>query len=495
MTSSSSDAPTTLRGQLVDDVPQGDGKLHANSLGLGHAIIISVAVLSPAASVFVNTVPQGVAVGGAIPLFYVVGFVISLLVASSYSEMSREIASSGSSFTFITQGIGPRFGFIGAWVGLLAVLLGVPYTFVGLSNTLHNILLSSFGWDVSWAFYFVLALGIAFAVCYSGIKQSLNVDFTFLVVEIGVCLTLAAIVLLKVGQQGGLSLTPFTLDPVPTKDGSFVINVVQGVILGVLSYIGFETAASLGSETRDAKRNIPIAVFGSMVIVGIFYLIMVYTESVGYGVNKIATDFSNPNGIAPFDLLSRRYGPVWLTVLVDLVGVFGFFSAGIAILNGSARILFTVAREGLLPGFLGYLHPTRNTPIGAVTALCVGGGAIGIGIGLLINPNQAFQFFATVDALAVIIIYALVSVGSYRFFRRQRAGQFRLLRHGVMPILAATIIAVIFLAASASSIGAPAPSLGVILINAAPLIVIGWVLVGVGIVFALGEKLSQPVEL
>ena len=85
-----------------------------------------------------------------------------------------------------------------------------------------------------------------------------------------------------------------------------------------------------------------------MVIVGIFYMLMVYMESVGYGPN-IASRFVNES--APFDTISRAYSP-WLTVFVDIVGVFSFFSAGIAILNGSARILYTVAREGLLPGFL-----------------------------------------------------------------------------------------------------------------------------------------------
>nr|MBA3826620.1 APC family permease [Ktedonobacterales bacterium] len=432
MTTQPSDMPTTLRGQLVDDLPPAQDKLHANSLGLPHAIIISVAVMSPAASVFFNTVPQGAAVGAAIPLCYLVGFVISLLVANSYSEFSREIPSSGSSYTFITQGIGPRFGFMSAWVGLLAVTLGVPYTFIGLASNLQFILRTSFGFNVHWSFYFILLLGIAFAICYSGIRQSLNVDFTFLAVEIGVCLLLVIIVLLSVGQHGGLTAAPFTLDAIPSGGQGFTFNLITGVILGVLSYIGFETAASLGSETRNAHRNIPIAVFGSMVIVGVFYLLMVYTETVGYGIDKIAPDFASNSGIAPFHVISQHFSP-WLTIFVDLVGVFSFFSAGIAILNGSARILFTVAREGLLPGFLGYLHPTRRTPVGAVTALCLGGGVIGLIIGFLIQPTNAFAFFATLDALSVIIIYALVCVGTFFFFRRQGRGHFKLVRHAVMP--------------------------------------------------------------
>ncbi len=477
--------------------PEETAQLRRNSLDIRHAVIISVAVMSPAASVFFNTIPQGQAVGAAIPLCYVVGFVIALLVANSYSEFSRQIHSSGSSYTFISQSIGPRFGFMSAWAGLLAVLLGVPYTFVGLSSNLQTIISRSLGVDISWIFYFVLLLGIAFAICYSGIRQSLNVDFTFLAVEIAVCLLLAGIVLFHVGQQGGLSAAPFTLNVIPSSGNGLVSNLISGIILGVLSFIGFETAAALGSETRDPQRNIPRAVFGSMIIVGLFYLVMVYTETVGYGMNTIATGFVTE--AAPFDTISRHFTP-WLTIFVDLVGVFSFFSAGIAILNGSARIMFTVAREGLLPGFLGILHPTRQTPVGAITALCIGGGIIGMILGVIMNPSNAFTFFATLDALAVLIIYALVCAGSLFFFRRQQRqgnARFSLLRHGIMPVFATLLIVGIFVLVftSPQSTGVNGATPAALLLNLIPYIIAGWVVIGIGVIVALGKKLAEPAAL
>jgi len=79
--------------------------LRRNALGLRHAIVISVAVMSPAASIFFNTIPQAGVVGAAIPLCYVIGFVVALLVANQYSEFSREIPSSGSAYTFVTEGL------------------------------------------------------------------------------------------------------------------------------------------------------------------------------------------------------------------------------------------------------------------------------------------------------------------------------------------------------------------------------------------------------
>src|SRR5690349_7688204 len=100
--------------------------LRSNALGLRHAIVISVAVMSPAASILFNTIPQAGYVGAAIPLCYLIGFVVVLLMANQYSEMSRVLPSSGSAYTFVVEGLGPHLGFLVGWIGLIAIALGVP---------------------------------------------------------------------------------------------------------------------------------------------------------------------------------------------------------------------------------------------------------------------------------------------------------------------------------------------------------------------------------
>src|SRR5450631_3313225 len=209
----------------VTDLPNASPALRKNTLGLRHAIVISVAVMSPAASVFFNTIPQAGFVGAAIPLCFVIGFIIALVVANQYSEFSRELPTSGSAYTFVTEGLGPRMGFLTGWVGLMAIAIGVPYSFVLLAANLQTLMMRWFGFNLHWSFWFVLALGIAFAFCYLGVRQSMNVDLTFLAVEIGICLILAAIVLFRVGQQGGLTIAPFTLTVVPANG-----NLIGGII-------------------------------------------------------------------------------------------------------------------------------------------------------------------------------------------------------------------------------------------------------------------------
>ena len=450
--------------------------LRRGALGLRHAIVISVAVMSPAASIFFNTIPQAGFVGAAIPLCYVVGFVLALLIANQYSEFSRVIPSSGSAYTFVTEGLGMRLGFMTAWVGLIALAIGVPYSFVLLGANVQTLMIRWFGLNLHWSFWFVLALGFAFALSYWGVRQSMNVDLTFLAFEIGVCLVLAIIVLFQVGQKGGLTTVPFSPGAVPPGG-----DLTVGIVLAVLSYIGFEAAAALGEETKNPHRNIPRAVFGSMIVVGLFYVLMAYVGTVGYGVNHMVTGYANDP--APFDTIGRQYSGPFFVVLIDLVGLLSFFGAALAIINGGARIIYTVGRDGLLPRWTAWLHPVRQTPVGSIVGLCIFGLVVGLLLGFIMTPIGAFGFLGTLDALFVLIIYALVCIASIRFFWRKRRAQFNIFRHGVVPVLGTLLILTIFV----FLVIAPAPPP----LNLIPFILAVWVLLGVGLLFVLRRKLAQ----
>jgi amino acid transporter len=459
-TSAASGAPALRRGHL----------------GLLNAVVISVAVMSPAASIFFNTIPQAGAAGAAVPFCYLVGFVVALIVANQYSELSRELPSSGSAYTFVVEGLGPRWGFLTGWIGLIAIALGVPYSFVLMSATLETLVARWTGFDLHWSAYYVAAVGIVFALCYIGIRQSLRVDLTLLLFEIGICLVLAGIVLVTIYNRGGLPAAPFSPASAPRPDPlSFAGNLTVGIAFAVLSFIGFETAAALGEETRHPHRNIPRAVYGSMLVVGVFYVLMAYVATVGYGPDKMVTGYYND--LAPFDTIAHSFGGDTLAVLVDVAGLLSFFAAALAIVNGGARILYTVGRDGLLPRWLGRAHATRHTPVAAVAALCtlglVGGLALGFGLG----PRNAFGFLGLLDALFVLLIYILVSVACLRFFRRRRRAQFNLLRHGILPMAGLFITGILTLLVLAAALTSNTPGTGAYV--AIPAVVGVWLLLGI----------------
>ncbi|HZC08169.1 MAG TPA: APC family permease [Ktedonobacterales bacterium] len=450
--------------------------LRRGSLGLRHAIVISVAAISPAASVFFNTIPQAQAAGAAITFCSVLGFIVALFVANQYSEFSRELPSSGSAYTFVSAGLGPGWAFLTGWIGLIALVLSVPYAFVFMSANLQTLMLRWFGIQAPWAVYYVVAIGVVFALCYIGIRGSLRVDMTLLIFEVGVCVALAVIVLTRLGTQGGLTAAPFS--PASAPPGG---DLIVGIVLGVLNFIGFETAAALGEETRSPHRSIPRAVYGSLLIVGVFYVLMTYTATVGYGIPHMATGYGNET--APFDTIARHFGGGPLVAAIDVAGILSFFGATLAIVNGGARIIFTLARDGMFPKPLGWTHPTRGTPGGAITLLCGLGLVVGLALNVVMTPITAFGFLATLDALFVLLIYVLVSVACIRFFWVKRRSRFNVLRHGIVPVLGAAVAGGIAVLALLSP--GPAP------LSYVPLVVGAWLAVGLILLIALRGKLTE----
>ena len=448
--------------------------LKHDALELRHAIVVSVAVMSPA-SIFFNTIPQAGVVGAAIPLCFVIAFIITMFVANQYSEFSRELPSSGSAYTFVTAGLGRYMGYLTAWFGLIAIIIGIPYTFTLLGVNLEALVLRWFGLDLNWSFWFVLTLGIAFALCYWGIRQSTNVDMAFMIFEVGVALVLAAIVLFRVGQKGGLPLAPFSPATIPAGG-----NIAIGVILAILTFIGFEASAALGEETSNPHRSIPRAVFGSMILVGVFYVLVAYAGTIGYGLDKMVTGFANDP--APYDTISRKFSGPLLVVLIDLAGVLSYFSASLAIINSGARMMYKVGHDGILPRWIAWLHPTRLNPVAAITAICVFGLVIGLVVGFAMMPLVAFGFWGTLDALFVMIVYALVCIASIIFFWRKRRAQFNILRHAISPALGTIAIGAVFVFLLISP--APPP------LNAIPYVLLIWILIGIGTLFVLRRRLA-----
>jgi amino acid transporter len=469
-----------LRRTSVSDVlsplstPGESPALKKGVLGLRHAIVISVAVMSPAASIFFNTIPQAGVVGAAIPLCYVIGFVVALCAANQYSELARELPSSGSAYTFVVEGLNAHWGFITGWVGLMGVAIGAPYSFILMSANLQALVQRWSGINIPWSIWFVLAVGIVFAICYIGIRKSLSVDLTLLGFEMGICLLLALLIFFHVGSQGGLTLAPFSVSQVP-KGGDLTV----GIIFAVLSFIGFETAATLGEETNNPARNIPRAIFGSMIVVGIFYILMAYAATIGYGIPNMVTGYAN--NAAPFDTLGRQFWGNIFALLIDLTGILSFFGAALAIVNGGARIMYAIGRDGLLPRWTARTHRKYHTPIGAITFLCLFALICGIPLGFLMTPIEAFSFLGTLDALLILILYVLVNIACIRFFWRKRRTQFKLIRHALIPVISTLLMTGIFCAAFLAPGSAP--------LSFVPYVVAVWIIIGLGVWFILRKKI------
>jgi amino acid transporter len=129
----------------------------------------------------------------------------------------------------------------------------------------------------------------------------------------------------------------------------------------MLSFTGAEASAVLAEETRNPRRVIPIAVLGSIVLAGLFYLVLTYATAIGFGVRQAATDW--PASVA--GLAAVAPNQVFAAVVLGCAALASLFCA-LGVHLAVSRVLFAMGRERVLPHWLGQLHPRWNTPWRAI---------------------------------------------------------------------------------------------------------------------------------
>ena len=146
-------------------------------------------------------------------------------------------------------------------------------------------------------------MAIVAVLSWRSIKASVQVDLTLLCIEVAAFLLLAIIAIARAGD--GNSAVVFT----PAASPTGIPGVGLGVVFGILSFIGFDAAATLGEETKNPKRNVPLAVGGALVFVGVFYVIIMYALTAGYGLVHAANLKAFLNDANPIVTLTHRDAP------------------------------------------------------------------------------------------------------------------------------------------------------------------------------------------
>ena len=403
-------------------------RLRRNNLSLPNAIALSAALMGPVLAVILNAPAAGPSAGSALVLAFLISMIVCLFTGNTLIQFARQLPSSGSFYTFTSRGLGSGAGFFtgwlffGAYAALSAGLFGANGFFA------QNYVEATFHTNLPWWLYGAFFTAIVFMLSYRSIKSSVRVDLALLIVEVVVFLVLATIAIIKAGH--GNSLVGFT----PAGSHHGLSGIGLGVVFGILSFIGFDAAATLGEESRNPKRTIPLAVGGAVLLVGLFYVFVMYGLVAGYHLNSASGLKSFVTDPTPFVTLAHRYAP-WLVELVDLCAIAGLFSAFLALQNTTIRVIFSMGREGALPPFLGVVHPKYHSPHRAIYALTIFTvvTALPIGVWLGPGPTGLYGFTGSIGTVGVVIVYMLCNLALIRYFYHHK--NFNVILHVVFPIL------------------------------------------------------------
>ncbi len=403
-------------------------RLQKNVLSLPNCIALSVALMGPVLAVVLNAPAAGPHAGAALPLSFLVALIVILFVGNTVVQFARVLPSAGSFYTYTSQGLGGSAGFFTGWLFFGAYALLVVGLFTATAAFAHDYVQTTFKADLPWWIFAFVFMAIVVILSVRSIKTSVRVDLTLLAIEVVVFLLLATIAIASAGNGN----TAAAFSPSSAPEG--LSGVGLGVVFGILSFIGFDAAAVLGEETKNPRRMIPLAVAGSVIGVGVFYVYVMYGLTAGYNLNdpKALADFlKDPT---PFVTLAHRDAP-WLEQLVDLCAIAGLFSCLLALQNTTVRVIFSMGREGALPTALGRVHEKFHSPHVAIYALTVFTIVLGLAGGAWIGPGATglYGFTGTIGTLGVVLVYIMCNLALIRYFMRRKDRS--IAYHVVAPII------------------------------------------------------------
>ena len=214
------------------------------------------------------------------------------------------------------------------------------------------------------------------------------------------------------GAPGGgkSTLSAFTL-PGGVDFGTLGLATV----FGILSFAGFEGAASLGEETDNPRRNIPRAIAAAVVTMGIFYVIVMLAQTLGFGVDERGTEgFAGAS--SPLGELSTSYIGPPMAAAINFGVMVSAFASALGTATAGSRMLYSLCRDGFLSRRLGETSERTGAPVNALAVVMV----VGITTFVLmrlggVSAVNAFFYPATVGVLTLLVAYIVTNAGALRF--------------------------------------------------------------------------------
>lgn len=372
---------------------------------------------------------------GMVPLVYLIGLVAMIFTALSYTAMARAYPVAGSVYSYATRSIGEAAGFIAGWALLLDYVLMPALGYIVCAIALHAIL------PVVPEFIWVAGL-VAFstAINYFGIETTARANFALLILQLAITalFTIMALIGLARGVGGAhLSFTPLFNPHVLTP------GLVFGALsLAVLSFLGFDGITTLSEEASGGAKAIGRATILSLCVCAFLFVAQTYVASL-----FVLGRTSLPHGAATdeaFYGISAMLGGAWLKWIVAIPGVvIGAAASTLCAQAATARLIFSMARDGKLPRTLAHVNPRRKVPERAVFLVA----AVTLILGSFMLSR--FELLTSMVSFGALVGFLMLHFSVLAHFGKQRSRNWW--RHYLVPVIGLIIIGYVLWNAEANA--------------------------------------------
>jgi amino acid transporter len=375
--------------------------------------------------------------GGAVALVYLLATLAMAFTAWSYAQMSAVVPHAGSVFAYVTEGVGPRAGFLAGWLAMLDYLLipSVAYLFSGIA--LHALIPAV----PAWAFT-VLAFAITTALNLAGVGVAARAGMVVLIAEIVVLAVFIVSALVVLAAHG--PARPWSV-PFTGTAGVDVVTIAGAMSVAVLSYLGFDAIASFAEETTGDSRQVGWAILFCLGAAGVLFVVQSYLAGVLSPIDP-ADLAAHPaaQGTAFYDLTREAIAP-WLATVVAITKAIGPAFAAMSGQAAAARLLFGMARDGRLPRALATVDPRRGVPrVSLLTAATL---TLIVSVWAARRDDGLDVLVSIVD-VGALAAFTLLHGAVVGYFVVRRKGVARM-AHRVVPLLGAAVTISVLVAASA----------------------------------------------
>ena len=385
--------------EMEDETGSDTGRSElARSIGLFQLSMFGVGATIGTGIFFVLS--QAVPVAGpAVIWSFVIAGVVAGLTAVCYAELAGAVPVSGSSYSYAYATLGELPAMAVAACLLLEYGVSGAAVAVGWSQYLNELFDNLFGFRIPDALSqapeqggvvnlpAVILIFLCTLLLIRGASESAKVNAAMVLIKLGV---LVLFVVLGISGWNSDNLANFA------PYGFAGVTAAAGIIF--FSYIGLDAVSTAGEEVKDPHRTMPLAILIALVTVTTVYILVTVVAVAAQPASAFKDQEAGLSAI-----LEKVTGSTWPASLLAAGAVISIFSVTLVVIYGQTRILFAMARDGMLPELFHRVNPRTLTPV--VNTIIVAT-VIALLAGLI-----PINFLAEMTSIGTLVAFLVVSIG------------------------------------------------------------------------------------
>jgi amino acid transporter len=428
-------------------------KLRGGSVGLIGVLFLTVTGSAPISAMLFNT-PISVGFGNGIgtPAGFMFATVVLVIFGVGYVAMSRKVTTAGGFYSFISHGLNRELGMASGFA-MVAAYSVFEVSLVGGFAYFAQLKAERYGVHIQWYWFGFFMIALIAVLSYFDVRVSARILGVALLCEVAT-LVVFDIVMFSNGTVSASAVNPanaFKALPVVHSGGTALAAGAAGIgiFFAFWSWVGWEMAPNYGEESKDPKRNVPRALYISVIGLGIFYTLTSWAGISGYPHFSDAVNVAQNNSANFYFGPAEHYGNLFLKDCLSWFIITGSFACGMAFHNTTGRYMYSLGREGVLPRPLGRTHVRYHSPHIASTVQSVIAALILLAFALFAAVNsklgagdsvgylQVYGLMAIMGVVSILAIQAIVSIAIFNYFRVHHEAEHHWWTTMLAPIIAA----------------------------------------------------------